>query len=155
MSISTVVILLALLGQFGTAFRSAIRPALKSMKRISMSDSDDYFELTLVRHGESTWNEENKFTGWYDCPLSEKGMVEAKSAGVLLRENNFKFDKAYSSFLQRAIRTCWFCLEETSCMYIPLETSWQLNERYVYKIALVQFANTSVNVFHSLLPLYI
>jgi 2,3-bisphosphoglycerate-dependent phosphoglycerate mutase len=86
--------------------------------------------LVLIRHGESTWNEENKFTGWYDCPLSEKGKKEAESAGKLLKENDFKFDIAYSSFLQRAIRTCWYCLEETGQMHIPLKTAWNLNERH-------------------------
>lgn len=88
------------------------------------------FQLVLLRHGESTWNDENKFTGWYDCPLSAKGRKEAEAAGKLLHENNFKFDLAYSSFLQRAIRTLWYTLEETNQMHIPIKTAWQLNERF-------------------------
>lgn len=88
------------------------------------------FQLVLVRHGESTWNEENKFTGWYDCPLSAKGHKEAEAAGKLLKENGFKFDLAYTSTLQRAIRTLWHSLEETGFMYIPIVCAWQLNERY-------------------------
>ena len=86
--------------------------------------------LVLVRHGESTWNEENKFTGWYDCPLSKKGEQEAAAAGVLLKKEGFSFDVAYSSFLKRAIRTLWHTLEQTDCMYIPITTAWQLNERH-------------------------
>lgn len=74
--------------------------------------------------------QENKFTGWYDCPLSAKGQNEAQSAGKLLRDSNFKFDVAYTSMLKRAIRTLWFSLEETDCMSIPIHCSWQLNERY-------------------------
>jgi len=87
-------------------------------------------QLVLLRHGESTWNDENKFTGWYDCPLSAKGRLEAEAAGKLLQHHNFKFDLAYSSFLQRAIRTLWYSLEETGHMYIPIKTAWQLNERH-------------------------
>lgn len=89
------------------------------------------FQLVLLRHGESTWNNENKFTGWYDCPLSAKGKIEAEAAGKLLQKNNFKFDLAYTSFLQRAIRTLWFALEETNHMHIPIRTAWELNERCV------------------------
>ena len=87
------------------------------------------YQIVLVRHGESTWNQENKFTGWYDCPLSEKGHKEAIAAGKLLKENEFKFDLAYTSTLQRAIRTLWHSLEETGLMYIPIVNAWQLNER--------------------------
>lgn len=87
-------------------------------------------ELVLVRHGESTWNELNQFTGWYDCPLSEKGKVEALAAAKLLAENGYKFDVAYTSTLKRAIRTLWYALEETDCMYIPIKNKWELNERY-------------------------
>lgn len=88
------------------------------------------FHLVLVRHGESTWNDENKFTGWYDCPLSKKGEAEAIAAGKLLHENNFKFDLAYTSYLQRAIKTLWHSLEQTGQMYIPVNHAWQLNERH-------------------------
>jgi 2,3-bisphosphoglycerate-dependent phosphoglycerate mutase len=86
--------------------------------------------LVLVRHGESTWNQENKFTGWYDCPLSEKGHDEAKAAGQLLKKEGFTFDVAFTSTLQRAIRTLWHTLEQTDLMYIPIHNAWQLNERH-------------------------
>ena len=96
---------------------------------LSMSTSKAPYQLVLLRHGESTWNQENKFTGWYDCPLSEKGHKEAASAGHLLKESGFKFDLAYTSTLQRAIRTLWHSLEETGFMYIPIVNAWELNER--------------------------
>eukprot|EP01041_Mallomonas_annulata_P006347 gene6347-12835_t len=86
--------------------------------------------LVLVRHGESTWNQENKFTGWYDCPLSNKGHEEAIAAGVLLKKEGFKFDIAYTSYLKRAIRTLWHSLEQTDQMYVPVVQAWQLNERH-------------------------
>jgi hypothetical protein len=97
-----------------------------SLSKLHMST-----KLILVRHGESTWNQENKFTGWYDCPLSEKGHKEAKQAGELLKKEGYKFDVAYTSFLQRAIRTLWYSLEETHHMYIPVIKSWRLNERFI------------------------
>jgi 2,3-bisphosphoglycerate-dependent phosphoglycerate mutase len=86
--------------------------------------------LVLVRHGESTWNNENRFTGWVDCPLSEKGEQEAKAGGALLKQDGFKFDKAYTSTLKRAIKTLWIVLEELDLMYIPIVNSWRLNERH-------------------------
>mmetsp|Transcript_10341 Transcript_10341/g.22997 ORF Transcript_10341/g.22997 Transcript_10341/m.22997 type:complete len:257 (-) Transcript_10341:1153-1923(-) len=88
------------------------------------------YTVVLVRHGESTWNMENKFTGWVDCPLSESGLAEAKAGGVLLREEGFKFDKAYTSTLKRAIKTLWTILEEVDLMYIPIVNTWRLNERH-------------------------
>jgi 2,3-bisphosphoglycerate-dependent phosphoglycerate mutase len=91
------------------------------------------FDICLVhdlyRHGESTWNQENKFTGWYDCPLSVKGNKEAEAAGKLLAENGYTFDVAFTSRLKRAIRTLWHSLEQTDCMYIPIHNAWELNER--------------------------
>jgi 2,3-bisphosphoglycerate-dependent phosphoglycerate mutase len=78
------------------------------------------YTLVLVRHGESTWNKENLFTGWYDCPLSEKGEFEAKAGGKLLKEAGFNFDLAYTSTLKRAIKTLWLILEEMDLMYIPI-----------------------------------
>lgn len=86
--------------------------------------------LVLIRHGESTWNNENKFTGWYDCPLSDKGNKEAAEAGKLLAVEGFKFDIAYTSKLKRAIRTLWHSLEQTDQMSIPIVNAWQLNERH-------------------------
>jgi len=86
--------------------------------------------LVLVRHGESTWNKENRFTGWVDCPLSEKGVKEAISGGNLLKENGFQFDIAYTSTLKRAIKTLWLALEQMDLMYIPIVNTWRLNERH-------------------------
>jgi 2,3-bisphosphoglycerate-dependent phosphoglycerate mutase len=86
--------------------------------------------LVLLRHGESTWNRENRFTGWTDVPLSERGVREATEAGRLLREEGFAFDVAFTSLLKRAIKTLWIALEETDRMYIPVHDSWRLNERH-------------------------
>src|SRR5882724_440930 len=87
-------------------------------------------EIVLLRHGESIWNRENRFTGWTDVDLSAKGVDEAKQAGRLLRENGFVFDLAYTSVLKRAIRTLWLALEEMDLMWIPVLPSWRLNERH-------------------------
>lgn len=86
--------------------------------------------LVLIRHGESVWNKENRFTGWKDVPLSEKGHEEAAAAGKILREEGFVFDEAHTSLLKRAIRTLWYVLEETDLMWIPVHRSWKLNERH-------------------------
>lgn len=87
-------------------------------------------KLVLLRHGESQWNRENRFTGWADVPLTEKGEAEAKEAGRLLKEAGFAFDKAYTSMLRRAIKTLWLALEEMDQMWLPVEHSWRLNERH-------------------------
>jgi 2,3-bisphosphoglycerate-dependent phosphoglycerate mutase len=87
-------------------------------------------KLVLLRHGESTWNKENRFTGWTDVPLSEKGLHEAKEAGRLLLEEGYIFDVAYTSVLKRAIKTLWIALEEMDLMWIPILNSWRLNERH-------------------------
>ncbi len=87
-------------------------------------------KVVLLRHGESTWNKENRFTGWTDVELSEKGMQEAKNAGKLLKDNNFTFDIAFTSYLKRAIKTLWITLEELDLMWIDVEKSWKLNERH-------------------------
>ena len=87
-------------------------------------------KLVLLRHGESTWNQENRFTGWTDVDLSPKGLEEAKTAGQLLRENGFVFDVAYTSVLKRAIRTLWITLDGMDQMWIPVNLSWRLNERH-------------------------
>ena len=86
--------------------------------------------LVLIRHGESTWNRENRFTGWTDVDLSDKGREEAREAGRLLRQEGFVFDVAYTSVLKRAIRTCWIVLDELDALWIPTEKSWRLNERH-------------------------
>lgn len=87
-------------------------------------------KLVLLRHGESVWNNENRFTGWTDVDLSEKGLAEAKRAGKVLREMNYTFDIAYTSLLKRAIRTLWIALDEMDLMWIPVYHSWRLNERH-------------------------
>ena len=88
------------------------------------------YKVVLLRHGESTWNKENRFTGWTDVDLSEKGRGEAKKAGELLRAEGFVFDVAYTSVLKRAIRTLWYTLDELDLMWIPTTKAWQLNERH-------------------------
>ena len=87
-------------------------------------------KLVLLRHGESTWNKENKFTGWTDVDLSDKGKEEAREAGKILKKEGFVFDLAYTSVLKRAIRTLWAVLDEMDLMYIPIYNAWQLNERH-------------------------
>jgi 2,3-bisphosphoglycerate-dependent phosphoglycerate mutase len=87
-------------------------------------------KLVLLRHGESTWNRENRFTGWTDVDLTVRGLEEAKNSGRLLRENGFTFDIAYTSVLKRAIRTLWIALDEMDQMWVPIELSWRLNERH-------------------------
>ncbi|MFN6965108.1 MAG: 2,3-diphosphoglycerate-dependent phosphoglycerate mutase [Pyrinomonadaceae bacterium] len=87
-------------------------------------------KLVLIRHGESEWNKENRFTGWKDVDLSEKGREEAHAAGRLLKAEGFTFDEAYASVLKRAIRTMWIILDEMDLMWIPETKSWLLNERH-------------------------
>ncbi len=87
-------------------------------------------KLVLLRHGESTWNLENRFTGWTDVDLTPKGREEARQAGRLLREAGFTFDVAYTSLLKRAIRTLWIALDEMDLMWLPIHPSWRLNERH-------------------------
>jgi 2,3-bisphosphoglycerate-dependent phosphoglycerate mutase len=87
-------------------------------------------KLVLLRHGESDWNRENRFTGWTDVDLSPKGVEEARAAGRLLREQGFVFDLAFTSVLKRAIRTLWLVLDEMDTMWLPVEKSWRLNERH-------------------------
>ena len=87
-------------------------------------------KLVLVRHGESAWNKENRFTGWTDVDLSDKGRQEAREAGVVLKSGGYTFDVAYTSVLKRAIRTLWIVLDEMDLMWIPVHRSWRLNERH-------------------------
>ena len=86
--------------------------------------------LVLLRHGQSTWNQENRFTGWTDVDLSDLGREEARTSGRLLRESGDVFDIAYTSVLKRALRTCWIVLDELDQLWIPMERSWRLNERH-------------------------
>jgi len=87
-------------------------------------------KLVLLRHGESTWNHENRFTGWTDIGLTEKGVQEAIAAGRLLQEQHYDFDVAYTSVLKRAIKTLWLVLEAMDLAWVPVHCSWRLNERH-------------------------
>jgi 2,3-bisphosphoglycerate-dependent phosphoglycerate mutase len=88
------------------------------------------FKVVLLRHGESTWNQENRFTGWTDVDLSEKGVAEALEGGRVLKQQGYTFDVAYTSVLKRAIRTLWMVMDEMDLMWIPVHRSWRLNERH-------------------------
>src|SRR4051794_30250018 len=88
------------------------------------------YKIVLMRHGESTWNLDNRFTGWTDVDLTEKGIAEARHAGKLLTAAGFTFDIAYTSVLKRAIRTLWCTLDEMDLMWLPVVHSWRLNERH-------------------------
>ncbi|GIK75979.1 MAG: 2,3-bisphosphoglycerate-dependent phosphoglycerate mutase [Chloroflexota bacterium] len=88
------------------------------------------YKVVLLRHGESTWNKENRFTGWTDVDLSERGREEAKRAGEVLRAEGYTFDVAFTSVLKRAIRTLWFVQDVLDLMWIPTTKAWQLNERH-------------------------
>ena len=87
-------------------------------------------KLVLLRHGQSQWNLENRFTGWHDVDLTDQGREEAKAAGRVLKENGFVFDKAHTSVLKRAIRTLWIALDELDQMWLPVRRDWRLNERH-------------------------
>ncbi len=88
------------------------------------------YTVVLLRHGESIWNKENRFTGWVDVDLSEKGLHEAREAGRLLRDGGYTFDLAFSSLLKRAIRTLWMVQDELDLLWLPVVRSWRLNERH-------------------------
>ncbi|MDK9725789.1 MAG: 2,3-diphosphoglycerate-dependent phosphoglycerate mutase [Sterolibacteriaceae bacterium MAG5] len=88
------------------------------------------YKIVLLRHGESTWNQENRFTGWTDVGLTEKGLAEAKAAGQLLKKEGYAFDLAFTSVLKRANKTLFTVLEEMDLMWIPVRHSWRLNERH-------------------------
>jgi len=95
----------------------------------SSLDAHGVYTLVLLRHGESQWNLENRFTGWVDVDVSPKGVAEGKNAGVLMREANISVDKAFTSYQKRAIKTLNFALEEMDSLWIPVEKTWKLNER--------------------------
>jgi 2,3-bisphosphoglycerate-dependent phosphoglycerate mutase len=100
-------------------------------------------KLVLLRHGESTWNQENRFTGWTDVDLSDRGRQEALEAGRLLREDGYTFDLAYTSVLKRAIRTLWITLDALDLMWIPVVKHWRLNERHYGALQGLNKAETS------------
>ncbi|MCA9292269.1 MAG: 2,3-diphosphoglycerate-dependent phosphoglycerate mutase [Phycisphaerales bacterium] len=88
------------------------------------------YQIVLIRHGQSEWNRDNRFTGWHDVDLTKQGIEEAKFAAKLLREEGFSFDMAFTSVLKRAIRTLWVIMDELDLMWIPVTRAWQLNERH-------------------------
>jgi 2,3-bisphosphoglycerate-dependent phosphoglycerate mutase len=97
---------------------------------MKMEGANPMHKLVLVRHGESTWNKENLFTGWTDVDLSEKGVEEATEGGRVLKEQGYSFDIAFTSVLKRAIRTLWIVMDEMDLMWIPVVRDWRLNERH-------------------------
>ena len=100
-------------------------------------------KLVLLRHGESVWNRENRFTGWTDVDLSERGRQEAQEAGRLLKEGGYVFDIAFTSVLKRAIRTLWYSLDALDLMWIPVEKNWRLNERHYGRLQGLNKAETA------------
>ena len=103
-------------------------------------------KLVLLRHGESIWNKEDRFTGWTDVDLSDRGITEAKEAGRTLREKGYAFDVAFTSVLKRAIRTLWLVLDEMDLMWIPVYRSWRLNERHYGALQGLNKAEMAVKV---------
>lgn len=101
------------------------------------------YKLVLIRHGESTWNKENRFTGWVDVDLTGQGEREARQAGALLRESGCTFDIAYTSVLKRAVRTLWHVQDEMDLMYLPVVHSWRLNERHYGALSGLNKAETA------------
>jgi 2,3-bisphosphoglycerate-dependent phosphoglycerate mutase len=101
------------------------------------------FKLVLIRHGQSDWNLENRFTGWTDVDLSAQGRLEAQEGGRLLREGDYTFDVAYTSVLKRAIRTLWIVLDEMDLMWLPVNRTWRLNERHYGALQGLNKAETS------------
>src|SRR5512140_3854091 len=101
------------------------------------------YKVVLLRHGESTWNRENRFTGWTDVDLSEKGYAEAAAAGDLLKKEGFVFDVAFTSVLKRAIRTLWIALDRMDLMWIPVHHSRRLNERHYGALQALNKAETA------------
>jgi len=126
MKLSTLLVLLATASKLNGF---VVNPSVRSATR-GGGIALNAHKLVLLRHGESTWNKENRFTGWVDCPLSEQGEREAKSAGVLLKEEDIDFDMCYTSTLKRAIKTLWLALEEMDQMYLPVKNNWRFNERH-------------------------
>ena len=109
-------------------------------------------KLVLIRHGQSRWNEQNRFTGWTDVDLSAKGRQEAKEAGDVLKAGGYTFDVAYTSVLKRAIRTLWIVLDEMDLMWIPVQRSWRLNERHYGALQGLNKAETAAKFAQALHP---
>ncbi|KAL3817149.1 LOW QUALITY PROTEIN: hypothetical protein ACHAXA_006149 [Cyclostephanos tholiformis] len=128
----------ASVGVVPDGIRPSLRPRSSSPSKASSTTTTttttttmlNSHKLVLIRHGESTWNDLNIFTGWADASLNERGISEASQGGRLLREGGYVFDVAYTSVLKRAIKTLWIVLEELDLMYIPIVNTWRLNERH-------------------------
>src|SRR5215467_2609781 len=101
------------------------------------------YKVVLLRHGESEWNRENRFTGWVDVDLSAQGRAEARAAAGLLKADGYTFDRAFTSVLKRAIRTLWIALDEMDLLWIPVERSWRLNERHYGALQVLDKAETA------------
>ncbi len=112
------------------------------------------YTLVLLRHGESVWNQENRFTGWVDVDLSEKGLAEAKAAGQMLNANGFTFDVAFSSVLKRAIRTLWIVQDEMDLLWLPVHRSWRLNERHYGRLQGLNKAETAAEHGEAMVELW-
>ncbi|KAG7352993.1 phosphoglycerate mutase family protein [Nitzschia inconspicua] len=131
MKVLALISLLPTVSAFAPAFTG--KPLSTGFSKAALSSPNALemkYTVVLVRHGESTWNDENRFTGWYDCPLSEAGLKEAHEGAKLLKSEGYTFDVAYTSTLRRAIKTLWIILEELHLMYIPIVNTWRLNERH-------------------------
>lgn len=96
---------------------------------MASKESKKTYQVVIIRHGESSWNKENRFTGWHDVPLTEGGRTEATQAGLKLKEQGFVFDKCYTSVLKRAVHTLDIVLDQMGLTYLPVEKRWRLNER--------------------------
>ncbi len=108
-----------------------------------MADMSKTFSVVLLRHGQSQWNLENRFTGWVDVDLTEQGLREARAAGELLKSQGYRFDLAYTSVLKRAIRTLWTTLDSLDQMWIPVRKEWRLNERHYGALSGLNKAETA------------
>ena len=115
------------IGHFRMRRKPARPPRLQSP---SIPPFPAMHRLVLIRHGESTWNLENRFTGWTDVDLTPTGVEQAQNAGRLLKAEGYRFDLAYTSMLKRATRTLWHCLDQMDCTWLPVVHSWRLNERH-------------------------
>ena len=108
-----------------------------------MAGMSKTFSIVLLRHGQSQWNLENRFTGWVDVDLTEQGLREARAAGELLKSQGYRFDLAYTSVLKRAIRTLWTTLDSLDQMWIPVRKEWRLNERHYGALSGLNKAETA------------
>lgn len=107
-----------------------IRGLAGASRTVASTHARNVHTVVFMRHGQSSWNLENRFTGWVDVPLTPAGIEEARRGGQALKAEGFQFDGAYTSVLKRAIKTCWTVLEELDQMYIPIANDWRLNERH-------------------------